>query len=181
MTAAMAIEPGALAIPLAELKAFLRIGNGEEEALLAGLARSAAEACEAFTGRVLIARDMDETLAAPKGWSRLAAAPVRAIESVAAINVEGLATALPADAFAIDIDAAGEGWVRLLRPIDETRVRVRYTAGLADDPSRLPEALRTGVIRLAAHLYVHRDAAADAPPPLAVTALWRPWRRLRLS
>ncbi len=51
-------------IPLGELMAFLRVGNSEEDALLAGLARGASEACEAFTGRVLIAREMDEMLAA---------------------------------------------------------------------------------------------------------------------
>lgn len=181
MAAAVAIEPGPLAIPLGELKAFLRIGNNEEEALLAGLARSAAEACEAFTGRVLIARDMEEILAASKGWSRLATAPVHAIENVVEIAADGLASTLPADAFAVDIDASGEGWIRLLRPIDGKRIRVRFRAGLADDPARLPEALRTGIIRLAAHLYVHRGTTPDAPPPMAVTALWRPWRRLRLG
>lgn len=178
--AAVATEPGALAVPLCELMAFLRIGNGEEEALLAGLARGASETCEAFTGRALIVREMDEVLAASAEWSRLAAAPVRSIEQVAALAVDGTPGALPADAFAIDIDAAGEGWVRLLRPIDEKRIRVRYRAGLADDPSGLPEAIRAGIVRLAAHLFTHRDMAPGAVPA-AVTALWRPWRRLRLG
>lgn len=179
--AVAALVPGALAITLDELKAFLRIGNGEEEALLAGLARSACEACEAFTGRVLIAREMDEMLAASNGWSRLGVAPVRAIDGVAGIAADGAADALTADAFAIDIDAAGEGWVRLLRSIEARRVRVRYRAGLAEDASDLPEALRTGIVRLAAHLYTHRDLTSGTAPPVAVTALWRPWRRLRLG
>ncbi len=61
--------------------------------------------------------------------------------------------------------------MRLLRPIDESRVRVRYRAGLADDPSGLPEAIRAGIIRLAAHLYAHRDGMPGAVPPAAVTAL----------
>jgi uncharacterized phiE125 gp8 family phage protein len=51
---------------------------------------------------------------------------------------------------------------------------------MATDPNGLPEALRHGIVRLAAHLYSHRDEAEQAGPPAAVTALWRPWRRLRL-
>ena len=87
---------------------------------------------------------------------------------------------LTADSYAVDIDAAGEGWVRLTAPRDEKKVSVGYVAGLADDPNGVPEAVRQGIVRLAAHLYVHRDAANGGGPPAAVTALWRPWRRLRL-
>lgn len=177
----MAAAPGEPAVPLAEIKAFLRIGHSDEDALLAGLARSASDACEAFTGRVLVSRPIDEMLAPRGGWARLGLAPVRAIETVAAVTSGGVEATLSADSYAIDIDAAGEGWVRLTRPIEATRVRIRYCAGFADAPAGVPEALRHGVIRLVAHLYTHRDRADGGPPPAAVTALWRPWRRLRLS
>ena len=43
------------------------------------------------------------------------------------------------------------------------------------------EPIRQGVIRLAAHLFTHRDAADEGAPPAAVAALWRPWRRMRLA
>lgn len=158
-------------VTLAELKAYLRIATSDEDALLAALTRAAADACEAFTGRALIVRALEEMLPAATHWTRLGAAPVAAIDGVA-----GLAAA----DYAVDIDAAGEGWVRLLRTIDEKRIRVAYSAGMAGDPNGLPEALRHGIVRLAAHLYAHRDAGAPAAPPAAVTALWRPWRRLRL-
>ena len=168
-------------VPPAELKAFLRLAASDEDALLAALVRSAADACEAFVGRLLIARGVAEALPASTGWTRLGLAPVRAIESVAALGADGAETALPAAAFAIDIDAAGEGWVRLTAPRDERRVQVRYTAGLAEEANGVPEAIRHGIVRLAAHLYARRDTAEPAPPPAAVSALWRPWRRLRLS
>lgn len=54
-------------------------------------------------------------------------------------------------------------------------------AVLESDWSALPEALRHGVIRLAAHLYREGEGAAAAAPPAAVAALWRPWRRMRLT
>jgi uncharacterized phiE125 gp8 family phage protein len=176
----VAAAPPVLPVPLAELKAYLRIATSDEDALLAGLVRSAAETCEAFLGRLLIERRVEEVLAAPRAWTRLGAAPVRAIETVTALAADGTPALLPAGAYAIDIDAAAEGWVRLLAPIAEKRVRVIYVAGLAADSNGIGEAIRQGLIRLAAHLYLSRDGAAADAPPAAVTALWRPWRRLRL-
>jgi len=52
------------ALTLAEAQAFVRVETGVEEALLAGLVRSASALCEEFTRRVLIARDFRETLRA---------------------------------------------------------------------------------------------------------------------
>ncbi|HEY1146527.1 MAG TPA: hypothetical protein VGE84_09330 [Allosphingosinicella sp.] len=136
--------------------------------------------CEQFTRQILIARGFDETLPASAEWQRLAARPVRSIAAVETLATDGTATPVASDAYAIDIDANGDGWVRLLQP-GEGRIRVTYAAAMAADWSDVPEALRQGIIRLAAHFYAHRDAAEDAGPPAVVTALWRPWRRMRLG
>jgi len=181
-------ETAPLPVPLAELKAYLRIAVSDEDALLAALARGAADMCEAFTGRALIEREVVEVLAAATAWTRLGAAPVSAILGVDALAQDGTPTALGPPDYAIDIDAAGDGWVRLLAGGGAKRIRVAYRAGMAADPNGLPEALRHGIVRLAAHLYTQRDPgpgsgagrSQDAGPPAAVTALWRPWRRLRL-
>jgi uncharacterized phiE125 gp8 family phage protein len=174
-------EPAPLPIPLAEAKSFLRIAVSDEDALLAGLVRGAADMCEAFTGRALLERAVAEVLSAATGWTRLGAAPVRAVLGVDALDGGGAATPLDAATYAVDIDAAGDGWVRLLAAGDAKRIRVSYLAGMAADPNGLPEALRHGIVRLAAHLYAHRDNPNGGGPPAAVTALWRPWRRLRLK
>lgn len=179
MGALVAAAPAA-PVALAEVKAFLRIGTGEEDALLAGLVRAAADLCEAFTGRALLTRAVRETLPASRAWARLGAAPVTAIEGVELLGADGAAVPLGASDYGIDIDAAGEGWVRLLLGLEAKRIRVSYHAGMAADPNGLPEGLRHGIVRLAAHLYMQRDRVDAAGPPAAVTALWRPWRRLRL-
>jgi uncharacterized phiE125 gp8 family phage protein len=176
----MVVQAPALPVALAEVKAFLRVTASDEDALIAGLVRAAADNCEAFTGRALIDRAVQEVLTASAAWTRLGATPVRAIESVAALGADGGATVLGAEAYAIDIDAAGEGWVRVLDAGGAKTVRVAYRAGMAADPNGLPEALRHGIVRLAAHLYTERDRGTDSEPPAAVTALWQPWRRLRL-
>jgi uncharacterized phiE125 gp8 family phage protein len=173
------IDPGAAA--LADVKSFLRIAGGDEDALVARMTASAAELCEQFIGRVLLARGFAETLPVNGSWRRLARGPARAITAVEALAPDGSASGLAVDSYAIDIDANGDGWVRVSRAGGAQRVRVSYQAGLASGWAQLPETLRHGVIRLAAHLYAHRDGARGDGPPAAVTALWRPWRRLSVA
>lgn len=171
----------ALPVGLAELKADARIATSDEDALLAGFARASADLCESFTGSLLIARPVSEIVPASTAWTRLGAAPVRSIEAVAALGAHGVEAVLPADGYAVDIDAAGDGWVRLLATRPERRLKVRYVAGLANDPNGIPEALRQGIARLALHSFARRDATEPEAPPVAITALWRPWRRVRLG
>jgi uncharacterized phiE125 gp8 family phage protein len=173
-------EAGALAVGLAELKAYLRIENANEDAVLASLLRGAAGLCEQFVGQWLTIRAARETVAADGTWRRLAARPVVEIGTVEGLDGDGTAVALPVAGYAIDIDAQGEGWVRGA-PVDGVqRLRVTYRAGLADDPNGVPEAIRQGIVRMAAETYATREGR-DPVAPAAVTALWRPWRRMRLS
>jgi uncharacterized phiE125 gp8 family phage protein len=177
-----ALAPGPAARE--EVKAYVRIGHPGEDALVDRLTASAAELCERFTGQALIARGFSETLpngGGRCGWQRLAAAPVRTIEGVERLAADGGAIVLPVEAYRIDIDASGEGWVRGSLAGPESRLRVAYEAGLAADWASLPAALCHGIVRLAAHLYLQRDGAKDAEPPAAIAALWRPWRRLRIG
>lgn len=176
MEAAVMAETAAGPAPVAlgEVKAYLRLTRDDEDSVIAGLVRSATALCEAFTGQWLLQRDGVERLAATGDWQRLAATPVVAVAGVAAGGV-----ALPAEAWTADVDASGDGWVRLTGAV-RGPVTVRFTAGLGADWNGVPEPLRQGVIRLAVHLFSHRDAADAGPPPAAVAALWRPWRRLRV-
>ena len=112
----------------------------------------------------------------------LATRPVQAITGVAAIAADGTRTTLAATDYDIDIDVDGGGLVRLMRPLSQTRMAVRFTAGLAESWDTLPDAIQQGLVRWAA--YQHRardDDKALAGPPAAVAALWRPWRRMRLA
>lgn len=169
------------AVPVEELKGFLRIAGSEEDALLAGLVRTATELCESFTRRALLEREVEETLPASAGWRRLARAPVKAILDVSSVVADGATAPLGVEDYAVDIDSSGCGWVRLSGASAGRRALVRYTAGQAADWNGIPEPLRHGIVRLAAHLYAHREGAPTQAPPAAVAALWRPWRRLRLA
>ena len=162
-------------VTLAEAQAYARIETGEEEALLAGLVRTASGLCEAFLGQIVIARSFTEQLSARGEWQRLKAEPVRSIESV---TIDG--AAVPATSYSTDIDANGCGWIRLANPRAGAVVEDAGTAGMAGGQNDVPEPIRQGVLRLAAHLFTSRDGEGGEVPA-AVTALWRPYRRMRLA
>lgn len=162
-----AVLPGSA---LAELKQWLGITTTADDAPLSALLSAALDVCEGFTGQMPLEAQCRELLPAQAGWHALATRPVQAISAV------------DADGYEIELDADGTGRVRLPLPNGETRVAVTFTAGLAPDWDRLPVSLRHGLLRLAAHQHRERESEGAAPlPPASVAALWRPWRRMRLT
>lgn len=167
----------AIAGACAGVKAYLRIEGSADDAALAQAVQTALTLGEAFTGTAWIARDWQAWLMRSPDWQRLPVAPVTAIGAVESVDAAGVAMTLPVAAYAIDLDARGEGWVRLA--LGETgRMRVTFTAGTATGWDDLPPPLAQGAVLLAAHLIEGRGDGGT--PPAAVAAFWRPWRRLQL-
>jgi len=167
-------------VTIGEAQAYVRIETGEEEAVLAGLIRTASALCEAFINQVVIARDFMLDIPASVAWERLPVTPVRSIGEVDAVGDDGTVTPLASAGYAVDIDSSGDGWVRVVQANGAKRLRASGAAGMADDENGVPEPIRQGVLRLVAHLFTARDGEGGEPPA-AVTALWRPYRRLRLA
>ncbi|MET0240652.1 MAG: hypothetical protein ABW184_12230 [Sphingobium sp.] len=167
-------------VALDDLKNYLKVALAEEDGLLGGLLLAATEMAERFTGQILVERAVVEVMPVTGGWQRLSVRPVRSVTGVAGIPADGPEFALAVDAYAIDIDRNGDGWIRVNRQGAAGRVRVAYRAGIAAEGAQVPEAIRHGIIRLAGEYYARRDGM-EPRPPAAVSALWRPWRRMRLS
>lgn len=167
------------ATAVAEAKAYLRVDGTAEDALVGTLIESALALCEGFVGQVPIVRTATLTVPATAEWRRLPLAPVRAVTLVEGLSPTGVASALPVNGYAVDINGWGEAWVRATAS-GPPRLRVTAEVGLAADWAGLPAGLRQGMVRLVAHLFARRDGD-EAGPPAAVAALWRPWRRTRLS
>lgn len=180
MTVTMsAVAQGIIDAGLAETKAWLRIETASDDAAIGALVRASVGMAEDFCAQAMFARAGVERLALSSEWIRLRACPINAISAARAISADGTASALAVDAYATDITGDGDGWVRVSQHRTETRVEVDMVAGIAADWASLPDSLRQGIVRLAAHLFTERDSSD--PPPAIVTALWRPWRRMRLA
>lgn len=162
-------------------KDYLRLDGSSDDALVAGLVTGALERCEAEVGEVLIVRPMLEVIPAQAAWRWLAAGPVRSVTSVVALAQDGGESALAGSDYEIDLDSEARGRVRMRTLPAVSRVAVRYTAGRSDGWGALPIGLRHGVLRLVAHWYAYREAGDVPAMPAAVSALWAPMRRLRLS
>ena len=179
-----AVPAGVIAEAVAAARAYLRMTGEAEAALLARLAGSAIALGEAFCGTALVMRPFEDVLSAGSGWQRLRATPVSAIHGLTGLPADGAPFVLGIADYAVDIDADGVGWIRIVAPPSATmsaagRVAVSYTAGLAAAWDGVPAPLAQGVVMLIAHLFGDRDGAVA--PPAAVAALWRPFRRMRLA
>jgi uncharacterized phiE125 gp8 family phage protein len=166
---------------LDELKQWLAITTSSEDDTLLALLRTSLDACEAFTNIMPLAATCEEIIPARREWQVLATRPVQAITGVEGIPAEGARFTFAADAFEIDLDADGGGVVRIIRQGAAGRIAVRFVAGFSPGWGSLPDGLRHGIIRLAAHYYRERDSGDSGSPPTAVTALWRPWRKARIA
>jgi len=165
---------------LNELKQWLAITTTHDDEVLLGLLKSSAEMCEAFTGSLPLFTACEEIHPISCDWQCLITRPVDAITQVEGIPAEGSSFVLAPHAFEIDLDADGTGRFHILKQGSAGRVAVRFDAGIAPDWAALPKALSHGIIRLAAQQFRERDNGQASSPPAAVTALWRPWRRMRL-
>ena len=175
------IESEAYAVSAAavdDARAFCRIDGDGEDVVLGELVAAGLAACEAFTGMPPVVRAYRERLAMRGCWQRLAVYPVRSIVSVSAVEAGVVGAALAGGTYETDIDACDRGRVRVNVPPGAPGIEVAYSAGLATDWATCPGSLRFGVLHWVAAAMAARDGR-DLPE--RATALWRPYRAMRLA
>jgi uncharacterized phiE125 gp8 family phage protein len=176
------VEPPVLgSAALAELKHWLGISRPDEDAALTRLLETSLTICEAFTGQTPLRQTVEEVVPLDAGWRELVSRPVQALVNAELIADDGSRTSIADPQYALELRAAGSACLRLLQPLQGRGVALRLTVGIAEQWSALPAPLAQGIIRLAAHHYRDRDSKSAAIPPASVTALWRPWRQVRLT
>jgi uncharacterized phiE125 gp8 family phage protein len=166
---------------LAELKHWLAISRPDEDAALTRLLETSVTICEAFTGQSPLRQKVEEIVPVSTGWQELVARPVQALVAAATIAADGTRTTIDAPELVIELRVAGSACVRLAQPLEARAVALQLSVGIVADWDALPPPLAQGIIRLAAHHYRDRDNKGSAVPPASVTALWRPWRQVRLA
>ena len=166
---------------LAELKHWLAISRPEEDAALRGLLETSLTICEAFIGQAPLRQTVEETIPISSGWHELVSRPVHRIVAAEVISNDATRQNVGEPGYAIELRASGNACVRLLQPLEGRALALQLEVGIADDWASLPAPLGQGIIRLAAHHFRDREQKGTAVPPASVTALWRPWRCVRLS
>lgn len=165
---------------LAELKHWLGITRPDEDAALTRLLETSLAICEAFTGQTPLRQTIEEIVPITSGWHELVSRPVQALLAASVIAQDSSRELLDQPEYAVELHAAGTACVRFLHPLEGRGVALQLRVGIAEDWAALPAPLGQGIIRLAAHHYRDRDNKGSAVPPASVTALWRPWRQVRL-
>jgi uncharacterized phiE125 gp8 family phage protein len=176
------VQPPVLgSAPLAELKHWLGISRPDEDAALTRLLESSLAICEAFTGQTPLRQSVEEVVPLDAQWRELVSRPVQSLVSAELIAQDGSRVAVADLPYTIEFRAGGSACFRLIQPLEGRGLALRLAVGIAADWSALPAPLAQGIIRLAAYHYRDRDSKAAGIPPASVTALWRPWRQVRIA
>lgn len=181
-------------LPVAELKAHLRLGSGfaddgVQDEVLESFLRAALSAIETRIGKALLSRDFAFTL---HGWGSapgqaLPIAPVTAILAAVSVDRNGNETAIAPETFRLVTDhhrpvlATGSApWPKI--PSGGS-IRLRFTAGYGSGWGDVPPDLKQAVLMLAAHYYEHRNETTlgSGCMPFGVTSLIERYRPLRMS
>lgn len=181
LLAGPATEP----VTLAEAKAFLRVDDGAEDALIATLVAAARLHIEATTGRALLSQSWRVVLDAwPQERAvRMPVSPLIGITSVTAYDQAGGAHPIGLAQFQTEAAPA-----RLLLPpmVDgmpalrqRQGIEIDYTAGYGAAAGDVPDDLRQALLVLVGAWFEHRDSASEAMPA-GFERLVAPYRRIRL-
>lgn len=169
---------------LTEMRAYLHMEEGEDDPSLSSILFAAIGWCEQYLRQFLIRRQVRQILPASTRWQEFDAQPVMAVESVSLLAGDGTPAILPPEDYEVRIRADGMAEMRLRRILaGPGRIEMACQAGIASGWEDLPEILRLGIMRVAAHYFAHRDGAdaGAAQPPVAATILLRPWRRVNVG
>ena len=166
---------------LTEFKDWLGITRPNDDPMLVELLAASLATCEAFTGQAPLEQIIEERIPAKKGLYCVRSRPARMLLNAELIEQNGTRSSLSGQGHGFELDHEGVAAADLKFDMAGQAVAVTLVVGIASNWESIPKALRQGIIRLAAHYYRDRDQQRTLPPPASVTALWRPWRAMRLA
>ena len=153
-------------VSLAEAKAFLRVDDGAEDALIATLIGAARLHVEGVTGRALLAQSWRVVLDdwPGNGQVKLPVTPFRSVTQIIAYDADGAGHEVPLAQFLSEPDrlvlprtVAG---MPLLR--ERQGIEIDYVAGFGSEPEEVPADIRQALLVLVAYWFEHRDAVIVA-------------------
>lgn len=166
MTSYLLAGPAEEPVSLAEAKAFLKVDDTAEDALITTLIGAARLHIEGVTGRALLAQSWRVVLDA---WPesrvvKLPVSPFMAVTEINAVDEAGALHAIPLAQFMGEPD-------RLLLPRsvagmpvlrERQGIEIDYVAGFGTEPSDVPADIRQALLVLVGYWFEHRDAVIVA-------------------
>jgi len=166
MTSYLLAGPAEEPVSLAEAKAFLRVDDAAEDALITTLIGAARLHVEGVTGKALIAQSWRIVL---DDWPasrevRLPVAPLIAVTAIVATDDNGGSHEIGLSQFRSGPDRLIVPRVVVGMPRLQERqgLEIDYVAGFGTEPEVVPADLRQAVLGLVAHWHEHRDAVIVA-------------------
>ncbi|KQV32614.1 hypothetical protein ASC97_03340 [Rhizobium sp. Root1203] len=170
MTYVPITPPAAEALTLAEVKAHLRLDDGNEDALLVSLIRTAREHLERSTGLCLIAQGFRVYLdSIPEGGViPIARGPVQSIESLTLYDPFGEAVAQPLAGHVLDGNSHPARLI-LNRIVNTARaingIEIEFTAGFGESGADVPDVLKRAMLMHVSRMFAFRGAVAAEDQP----------------
>ncbi|WP_045836045.1 head-tail connector protein [Hyphomicrobium sp. 99] len=187
MTTPPAVEP----VTVADAKAHMRIDSDDEDVLIGSLLLTSRLHIEVALSLALITQSWKLTLDRWPGGRdvELPLTPLRSIDEVRVKNAAGVANAVPAESYLVDLASrpARLVWNNSVPPSPQVRangIEIDMTVGFGSTGESVPAPLKHAILMLTAHWYEHRDpgeiGSDDARIPECVSALINPFRTIRL-
>jgi uncharacterized phiE125 gp8 family phage protein len=167
-----------------EAKDWLKVDTDVEDAIIAGLIKSARIYAEKYTGRALFAQTVKQYYDywPAKGCIELSLPPVQSVEEITYIDSNGDTQTLDAADYTVDLVSRP---ARVCINPDKSwpvlgdypnAVTVEYEAGAATT-AEIPDTIKTGMLLLIAFLYENREdiPISQSNDPKIRSANWLLW------
>lgn len=139
-------------VTVAEVKAYLRIDQDEENEVIESLIKSAREVLEQYTLRAFLRQTWELILDRPGRYVYLPRPPIIEVQEV---EIDGK-TLEPEQYELLGRDAL------VLKAGPGANLRVRYVSGYGDELESVPAAIRQATIMLVGHMYENREGQPTA-------------------
>jgi uncharacterized phiE125 gp8 family phage protein len=188
MTSYLLAGPAAEPIALAQAKAFLKVDDDAEDALIETLIASARMHVEGVTGKALMEQSWRLVLDGfpASGIVRLPVSPLLAVTAVTVTSEDAESEELNLDGFTGEGDQLVVPKSVLARAFSPQRcgIEIDYKAGFGADSDDVPADIKQAMLGLIAHWYEFRDAVivagTGAIVPNGFDALVSRYKRIRL-
>jgi uncharacterized phiE125 gp8 family phage protein len=173
-------------VTLAEAKAFLRVTESDEDALITSAIKVGRSEVEKYIGQTVLTTSytylLDEfppldVLTVPRG-------PINSVTSIKYIDPDGVSQTLSTDVYDVDTRRragriglkAGQCWPAT-KGNTLNAVEIEFTAGMGDEAAAIDEDIKTAIKLVAARVFENREGDNDSFLPFSAKSLLWKYRR----